>query len=668
MHRHASWRIVGAVAAALLGPAAIARQPSQPDPPADQPPTATASRELPAAVLMGLRAESIRRTLRVTGTLVIVPSTSAYIDALARWTIEARFPILIDDGTDTTQEQIARFVRAFKPESVVRWPGAAAGAEEPGPSMRERIAAAHAAAWGAATPDALPARWKELRLLPVGAVVLSMTDPAWTAGLALAAGRGQPILWTMRAPEPLGAIMPEKDADALSRFIADELDKTGLPWRDPGDTIEAVTLCHNLGGRVQSADGIVALTDFLGRADKPIEPGKPLARSYVVGLIHGDEPAAAYAAMCALFLQPDSAWMLNGYETTKDDAKTKGFAAYNPASAAPILEKIGVKPTVEDGRDPLRGLRTRARDGINAGFIHVSTAGNRQSFMLKGVEAWSSEIPPLRVPAIVHFVHSFSAQDLADPQSIAARWLAGGAYAYVGAVDEPYLNAFVTPETLVQRLSVSAPLAAAARVDTPKPWKINVYGDPLITRGPPAKRAPGTPALPEPAPTPLDDLMKTALREKRLEEATRLMIMLGRDADALRVYQAARAADPKSASAALSLAVFWAACRTPGEAGADAAIDAYLWMPPEHAKAPRTLDALWIALRPILDERPTRKAFDALLPRMRPATVVDDATMLAKAAQRLDGPPAARDVIQRAIQSVPDGPAKQRLQDRLKLF
>ncbi len=640
---------------------ASARQANDPAPPAQQ--QAIDPKDLPAAVRLGARVEIVRRTIPVRAALVIVPTTAAYAGAIAAWSVEARFPVLLDDGTDAAQENIARFVRAFKPASVLRWSGPADPLVK-GPAMRERIALAAARAWGAGDADSLRDRWKGLQFEPPGAVTMSIDDPAWTGGLALAAGRGQPILWSQSAAEPLGAILSEQQAKGLADFIASALDKTGFAWREPGDALESVTLCQNLGGRVNTAGGIVALTDLLGRTDKPPEANKPLPRAYIAGLVQGNEAQAAYAAMCALFLQPDSAWMINGYDAPGDDAKSKGFAAYNPMQAVKHLDKAGIRSTAEDTKDPLRALRARAREGINAGLIQFCTAGQRGVFMLKGAETAASEIPPLRIPAVVHFIHSFSAQDLSDKTSIAARFLENGAYAYVGSVDEPFLTAFQTPEAFAVRMLAPAPLGAAARVDSPRPWKINVYGDPLITFGPPAKRVEGEPSLPEPKATALEDDMKAALKDKRLLDAVRMLAMLGRDADAVRIYQAARARDPKDAGPDLSLAAFWCAARA---GDADATADAFLWMPPDRAKEPRMIDAAWIALRPALDDG-SRKAFDLLLLRMRPQTVIDDATLLAKAAQRLEGREAGREVILRAVGMVPEGPVKEKLKERLKLF
>ena len=64
-----------------------------------------------------------------------------------------------------------------------------------------------------------------------------------------------------------------------------------------------------------------------------------------------------------------------------------------------------------------------------------------------------------------------------------ARGSQRGAYAYVGSVHEPFLQAFVPSPKLAMRLAAGLPLGAAARLDDGEPWKISILGDPLITLG-----------------------------------------------------------------------------------------------------------------------------------------------------------------------------------------
>ena len=80
-------------------------------------------------------------------------------------------------------------------------------------------------------------------------------------------------------------------------------------------------------------------------------------------------------------------------------------------------------------------------------------------------------------------IHSFSAADPTDPQTIAGRWLAQGAFAYFGAVNEPYLHAFRTPRLVVELMSAGVPMVAALRQGELEPfgfpWRLIYLGDPL---------------------------------------------------------------------------------------------------------------------------------------------------------------------------------------------
>ena len=68
-----------------------------------------------------------------------------------------------------------------------------------------------------------------------------------------------------------------------------------------------------------------------------------------------------------------------------------------------------------------------------------------------------------------------------DGKTVGGRWLERGVYAYVGSVDEPYLEAFVTPRLLTNRLQMLTPFLIAAREIAAPPWKITTIGDPLMT-------------------------------------------------------------------------------------------------------------------------------------------------------------------------------------------
>ena len=84
-------------------------------------------------------------------------------------------------------------------------------------------------------------------------------------------------------------------------------------------------------------------------------------------------------------------------------------------------------------------------------------------------------------------IHSFSAADLNDRQTIASRWLANGAFAYFGSVHEPYLPAFRPPGLVSELIAAEVPLVAALRQGELEPfgfpWRLIYLGDPLYRVG-----------------------------------------------------------------------------------------------------------------------------------------------------------------------------------------
>ncbi len=80
-------------------------------------------------------------------------------------------------------------------------------------------------------------------------------------------------------------------------------------------------------------------------------------------------------------------------------------------------------------------------------------------------------------------IHSFSAADPTDPQTIAGRWLSQGAFTYFGAVNEPFLHAFRVPGLVAELVAAEVPLVAAFRQGESEtfgfPWRLCYLGDPL---------------------------------------------------------------------------------------------------------------------------------------------------------------------------------------------
>ena len=107
------------VAAALAQAAAPAPPMPQAAGPAGQQAPSDAQ-QIPWPITLGLRVVQVPMRVPVVNRVVIVPDESTYLDEISRWSLAGRWPVLIEDSFFTPM-----FVRAFKPESVVRRAAAA---------------------------------------------------------------------------------------------------------------------------------------------------------------------------------------------------------------------------------------------------------------------------------------------------------------------------------------------------------------------------------------------------------------------------------------------------------------------------------------------------------------------------------------------------------------
>jgi hypothetical protein len=548
---------IGACAGMLLGASSALAQPVTPPAPAAAPPgnpSAPVSLEsLPPPLRLGARVNLAERQFTIIPTLVLVPDEASYIAAIEAWNTNSRatrFPVLIDDGTWACRMRVARFVRAFTPASVVRWQAGAALSKLPdgADARQKRIENAAASAWGVQAATDLAKRWEALHFKPPGVVVCSTKDPAWTAGVALAAFHGQPMLWMdpPNCPDPTGYLMLDQ-ADDLNARIIKGLEKLGRPWNRLGDEIDAVTLCMTTPSRAwlgkDDKRRYLAVTDIVGRSDD--KSGR--ARWAWCGQIMGDGERAAYDAMCALFLRPEGAWLFDGYDTSTP------WNRFDMTAAAASLQRAGIVPVLDDnaagcglvqwrlrcgGTRQAPGSPPGAGMGIDAGLVAVNSSGNGDYFDLKPGQGKPGDAPILRRPAMVYFVHSFSLVQPTNRSTVGGAWLDRGAFAYVGSVEEPFLEAFVPTPKAMARLAEGVPWGAAMRTDDGVAWKLAVLGDPLITLGPQGTRDEKAP-LPLNAPEDLNSMLPEQLRQRDVKSAMWTLVLLGRDADATRLLSAA---------------------------------------------------------------------------------------------------------------------------------
>ncbi len=595
---------------------------------------------LASLAALGQRVQSIRVSIKDSPDVVIVPDARSFAEALGAWTLTARFPILIDDGTFEAQERIGRFVRAYKPERVVRWTAPKA---EP-MTVRERYERAMARSWAQTDRASLHELWRTSGFSPLGVVVVSERDPSWVGGLALASGRGQLTAWSTLASGRVGGVMRDEELVSLDATISSALKEGGWSWDRLGDAVDAVTLAMDLPTKFRVGEQTMAVTDRIGRHAS----GRRFAYT---GMIFGNASASAYSAICALFLQPQSSLFFDGYDQ-------KFAPPYKLAGASETSNRFGWRTTlISAPANTPDSWRNAARSGVDAGFIHVNTSGRFDRFDVARGSLYGHDVPLLRVPSIVHFIHSFSAQRLSAKRNIAGRFIDQGAYIYVGSVDEPFITAFVPADRLLRRAAASMPLGGASRTEQRKTvWKINYFGDPLMVIGKPAPRTD------EPVPLEgvgtLDTELQSALQERDLVCAARTLIMLGRDSTAAQLAKAkaqqVRAKnEANEGSASIGEGLARAALAAAFRAGdPELVFDLAEQLIAAGSMTDMDIDLLWNAARPTLGSIKRPEIVLALRENIRDASPVEDATDLAPTVARIFGRSIAREMIDSVMLSV----------------
>jgi hypothetical protein len=616
--------------------------------------------KLPPWVKLGV--SSIRQRDRVEAGpgVVIVNDGVSYLEAIAVWTPTRQFPVLIDDGSAESREDIARFVRAYWEgkggdrggAKVYRW--TAEHAKAVGlPSFqgvtKEALLRTVCRAWQVggegggggsgekASNLALVARLKELKQPVLGAVLTNDEDSAWPAAVALAAGRGQPLFFQSGKTVIDHSISPD-EADAICRRLEGELESLGLTWRGLGEGVDTVTLCSNLPSRIDASKGTgpgmgkgasVATTDRIGRLGSGLTARERWAWC---SQIFGSPARSAYQAMCGLFLVPRSAWIFDGY------GDEKGFKEFDGTAAGKAFEGAGVKVEVNDApKQSLHDWRLRAARALDADLILVNTSGEPDRFGLRPGDGRPGDIPVLRSPAMVYFVHSFSAAVPGNRDLIVGRWLERGAFLYCGSVHEPYLQAFVPTPLVVRRLRTAGPWGAIGRLDDSPLWKIAMFGDPLWVAGPARPLGKDAVALPE-----LKDVtveLAAAVKAEKFADAVACLTLLGRDQDAAELVRVLLAQKPEAVTADVAAAGIMPMFRAGGgDVTSLFAVAARL--EGSRGNTPALRDALWLAAYPMLQSPDKVKGpamFEVLRKHVRPERPGRDAGELARAMNRTVG-------------------------------
>jgi len=448
----------------------------------DQVQAPAAQTELHWAIKLGVRSHQVSQAFPLVDRVVLVPDAATYVSEIAKWSpANGRWPVLFDETRFASM-----FIRRFKPAEVLRVDSVGAFPA----TKREReelLRQAVIASWGGdPSKQSLHDVFEHHRFTPMGVVVTSVDDTAWTAGVALAAGHGQPLLFLDgRFGEDRGIA----NENLLGRFVEQlEALVAPLPYshRALGDDLDAITICRGLAARTRRQlpgnDDMTgfSVTDAIGRnADQ--------SRWAFTGWIFGEEARCAYVAMSSLFLDRTEALLVNTYPNENE------WGVYGLHNVEPALSSIGFRTTHYHGSGASADAWSRLLPGgITADVVLFNSKGMREFFDMATGRAYAVDVPVLNTPAAVHFIHSFSMFNPSDTTTVAGRWIAHGAYAYVGSVVEPSLGGFVPPMVITERLMNFVPFLVAVRHwDAPRsnPAKIATYGDPLMLVTRPEKAA-----------------------------------------------------------------------------------------------------------------------------------------------------------------------------------
>ena len=416
---------------------------------------------------------------QVIDLVCLVPDAATFFEAIATWDQGHYFPILIDDV-----ELNFKFLRAFKPARIVRFPSRA-GAVAADRVWKKAVDAV-GRSWAAedATPDRITpgdTRAIDLGPLPPGIVLSNPESPALAGAVALAAGRFQPLMkWeTARRFNDVLATSEATDlALGLEGEIAGRIPKYGAL----GDDCDFVTLAGDYPYKYLVNGQPCAFDDLILRS------GQTGRRWAFAGRLMGDPVQSVYRAMCALFLHPTAALMYNTY-----NEKDSPWSDYSMTTAAPRLAK-SLPTTHRSGvRAGLAGWH-QTFDPVNAfGLIILNTHGGATTFHLENGPGQTADVPETE-PVAVLMIHSFSAEAPTDPDTIAGRWLANGAYAYFGSMNEPFLQAFRPPGLVTSFLADNLPIVVAERKtigeSQAEPWRLVYFGDPFCRIKPTSAQSP----------------------------------------------------------------------------------------------------------------------------------------------------------------------------------
>jgi len=435
------------------------------------------AKQEPWPVQTGLRVNILRDNIPIVNRIVLVPDEATFLAAIQKWNLKGHWPILLEDNKYTPM-----FIKRFQAAEIVRLPSIKQQLPK-GQKLQQLMLNASAAAWNATNTQTLKAKWTELGWEPPGVVITSENDPARIAAVALAADRGQPLVFLEGNFGKPNDTLNQQQWQTLQTAVTTAVESTGYFYSQLGDVIDTITIVRQLAVKYQSPEKPeeqLAVTDGLGRHPNG-------ERWAAAGWIYGSSVRSIYQVMCSIFLDSQTAMLYDSYP------KEGSWEKYEMNSAASGLKTLGFDvKLVEKPESSLQKWRTLASKEWEFDLILMNSKGYQKSFQVGNGDALVEDLPKLKFPAAVHMIHSWSAAAPDDKNTVAGRWLENGAYAYVGSVNEPFLSAFIPPKLMVDRLLRSAPFLIAARQLESPPWKIATLGDPLMSIGKPKPRIPPT--------------------------------------------------------------------------------------------------------------------------------------------------------------------------------
>ena len=433
------------------------------------------AKQEPWPIQTGLRLAILRSKIPTVNRVVLVPDEATFLAAIQKWNLKGNWPILIEDDKYTPM-----FLQRFQAEEVVRLPSIKEQLPQ-GKQLQELMLNATATAWNATDTQTLKAKWTQLGWEPPGVVITSENDPARSAAVALAAAHGQPLVFVEGNFGKPNQSLNNTQWKNLQRAITKAVESTGFFYSQLADPIDTITIVRELAVKYQSPqkkDEQLAVTDGLGRHING-------DRWAAVGWIFGSEVRSIYQAMCSLFLDSQTAMLYDSYP------KEGNWVKYEMEEAATELKTLGLDvEVVQRPESSLERWRSLASKPWTFDLILMNSKGYPKSFQVGNGDASVEDIPKVVFPTAVHMIHSWSASEPDDTNTVGGRWLANGAYAYVGSVQEPFLSAFIPPKLMVDRLKRGTPFLIAARQLQSPPWKVATIGDPLMSIAKPRQRIP----------------------------------------------------------------------------------------------------------------------------------------------------------------------------------